>query len=628
MNTSQLNGLFSNAIRSLRTKVSTSKPAKKTKATKATATKPKRKKTTKTKTASKKVSTTVKKTTKPKAVKPKTIKPKATKPKVVKATKKVVAKPKAAKKRVTPKKVATVKTVVTPTPIVNTRKSNVHIPQVHKRARKKYYGKMFRYLERKLEEEKKESKKKVNGECKVGYKELFGFLRKPWDSVVHYNGFMIAQTDRMTACIKANYLEKLERIAIDKRERRRELLTRQILQYKRDYQPNGKEIPVDFKKIIELCKSFKKNGIDFCELPELNAIVEISKLRKFAELAVKMGCRYCMYTYEILRNEKCVYFKVENGENWATYRVFPADIFNEHHKVRFQQVRLSDIGQSIIPKTPRNLTENTAKKVVPKESKKTTAKATKTTTRKAVKGVTFKDILQFAAKNDELRQTLNCVYHENGRMVATNTYVLACAVAEYPKSHEGKCIDKNGNVVEGNFPNYLPLEYTDVEEVPADFKEVIEQCKLAIKQYKLIRHDFLPWSYDPYFLYDVFERNDIFYEISKYKAFFNVNFVLKLAEFAMKIGAKSFLLHKSRTSYELMVRSGRSFAITMPVKEGDFPFKVVHGKGIYYAPGYTPADLARMKEEILKGKHHMKEDQREKLQKQIKGLKEIASDPI
>lgn len=52
------------------------------------------------------------------------------------------------------------------------------------------------------------------------------------------------------------------------------------------------------------------------------------------------------------------------------------------------------------------------------------------------------------------RDYLSGVFHEGGRVIATDARVLAIVRREYPASLEGKLIDKKGNEIEAQFPNY------------------------------------------------------------------------------------------------------------------------------------------------------------------------------
>lgn len=63
--------------------------------------------------------------------------------------------------------------------------------------------------------------------------------------------------------------------------------------------------------------------------------------------------------------------------------------------------------------------------------------------------------LKKVCSSDPLRPVYESVFHEEGRMIATNGHIVAVIDANYDKSLEGKKIHKkDGREIEGRFPNY------------------------------------------------------------------------------------------------------------------------------------------------------------------------------
>lgn len=73
-----------------------------------------------------------------------------------------------------------------------------------------------------------------------------------------------------------------------------------------------------------------------------------------------------------------------------------------------------------------------------------------------IKGGKF-DIYKFAS-DDPIKPVLNCVYYDNGYVVATDGYIMAVIKSEYDKEREGQIITSDGQVLEG----YKYLNYKGV----------------------------------------------------------------------------------------------------------------------------------------------------------------------
>ena len=63
------------------------------------------------------------------------------------------------------------------------------------------------------------------------------------------------------------------------------------------------------------------------------------------------------------------------------------------------------------------------------------------------------DLLKYVAKTT-IHPVMQGVLYENGKMIATNSYLLVAITREYSPELEGKIIDKNGLERSGMFPNW------------------------------------------------------------------------------------------------------------------------------------------------------------------------------
>lgn len=66
------------------------------------------------------------------------------------------------------------------------------------------------------------------------------------------------------------------------------------------------------------------------------------------------------------------------------------------------------------------------------------------------------NLYDFCAK-DPLRPVMEGIYHKDGFKVASNAKILVMLKDEYDNELESKIIDRNGNEVEGRYPNYLAI---------------------------------------------------------------------------------------------------------------------------------------------------------------------------
>ena len=92
----------------------------------------------------------------------------------------------------------------------------------------------------------------------------------------------------------------------------------------------------------------------------------------------------------------------------------------------------------------------------------------------------------YTLKNDGLRPSMNCVLHDSGYKVASNTRILVVLKEDYPEDMEGKLMKKDGTIEDENvkFPNWrmvipdpkkmgmvaVRLDFAGIRKFEADFK--------------------------------------------------------------------------------------------------------------------------------------------------------------
>lgn len=90
----------------------------------------------------------------------------------------------------------------------------------------------------------------------------------------------------------------------------------------------------------------------------------------------------------------------------------------------------------------------------------------------------------YTLKNDDLRPSMNCVLHDSGYKVASDTHILVVLKEDYPEDMEGKLMKNDGTIEDENvkFPNWrmvipdpkkmvaVRLDFAGIRQFEADFK--------------------------------------------------------------------------------------------------------------------------------------------------------------
>lgn len=85
------------------------------------------------------------------------------------------------------------------------------------------------------------------------------------------------------------------------------------------------------------------------------------------------------------------------------------------------------------------------------------------------------------APEKQIHESLESVKHENGKIYASNGYILAMVECDYPEEREGKSYEKNGSLVTNNNTKYesvIPGSYTD----DVKFTDRIDDLRAGVKK--------------------------------------------------------------------------------------------------------------------------------------------------
>lgn len=96
------------------------------------------------------------------------------------------------------------------------------------------------------------------------------------------------------------------------------------------------------------------------------------------------------------------------------------------------------------------------------------------------------NLYDFCAK-DPLRPVMEGIYHKDGFKVASNAKILVMLKDEYDNELESKIIDRNGQEVQGRYPNYLAVipkydknEYTTYHINFESFDAQVKDMRLKV----------------------------------------------------------------------------------------------------------------------------------------------------
>ena len=142
------------------------------------------------------------------------------------------------------------------------------------------------------------------------------------------------------------------------------------------------------------------------------------------------------------------------------------------------------------------------------------------------------------------RPVLQGFLFEKGSVIATDAHILAIISMDYPKENEGKIIDKQGKIIDGNFPNYKKI----MPDLSADYRK-IDNPNLT--------PNYTQWKYasdDKYMLYN--------FRIDKKR----IDTVKKI--FAKFKETSTLYLHKTDTQQPMVFKSKTVYMLVMPMYNG------------------------------------------------------------
>ena len=98
------------------------------------------------------------------------------------------------------------------------------------------------------------------------------------------------------------------------------------------------------------------------------------------------------------------------------------------------------------------------------------------------------DFYKYASKKDYSRPAMCGIFHDKGQKVASDAHILIAKKEDYPEEFEGKILGKDGNFIEGKFPNYESVfpnlkksAYTEHEVNFEAFADFVLQTKATAK---------------------------------------------------------------------------------------------------------------------------------------------------
>lgn len=97
------------------------------------------------------------------------------------------------------------------------------------------------------------------------------------------------------------------------------------------------------------------------------------------------------------------------------------------------------------------------------------------------------DFYKYVAK-DKLLPVMSGIFHNKGQKVVSDSHILIAKKEDYPEEYEGKILGKDGNFIDGKFPNYESVfpdlkknSYTEHEVDFGAFADFVLETKTTAK---------------------------------------------------------------------------------------------------------------------------------------------------
>ena len=160
------------------------------------------------------------------------------------------------------------------------------------------------------------------------------------------------------------------------------------------------------------------------------------------------------------------------------------------------------------------------------------------------------NLWDYTLKNDGLRPSMNCVLHDSGYKVASDTHILVVLKEDYPEDMEGKLMKKDGTIETENvkFPNWRMV-------IPDPKKMEMVSVRLDFAGIRAFDADFKAKK-------KLDKRMEGYVRVGG--CLFKLEYLIKAARFMEHVGTDEFMVSPDGKMAALAV-SGDSSMILMPV---------------------------------------------------------------
>ena len=194
---------------------------------------------------------------------------------------------------------------------------------------------------------------------------------------------------------------------------------------------------------------------------------------------------------------------LEDFEKWIGSSHRKTKPFSEYSSVNKETVATDKGGEKAEKKQKKQSVFDKAKEIADKEEKKRKAEAD-SVLGQATRAVGKKkkvNLFKYTASEKNSNSALRGVHYANGYAYASDGYILFKEKADYPKEWEGTTRDKDGNLIDGKYPDaekaiprLVHIPDKEVESLPS--KEVLD---FAIAASKKLKGEAIPVAIDGLF---------------------------------------------------------------------------------------------------------------------------------
>ena len=194
---------------------------------------------------------------------------------------------------------------------------------------------------------------------------------------------------------------------------------------------------------------------------------------------------------------------LEDFEKWIDSSHRKTKPFSEYSSVNKETVATDKGGEKAEKKQKKQSVFDKAKEIADKEEKKRKAEAD-SVLGQATRAVGKKkkvNLFKYTASEKNSNSALRGVHYANGYAYASDGYILFKEKADYPKEWEGTTRDKDGNLIDGKYPDaekaiprLVHIPDKEVESLPS--KEVLD---FAIAASKKLKGEAIPVAIDGLF---------------------------------------------------------------------------------------------------------------------------------